>query len=71
MTKLEHQKTANAKDIEALENLESMQTISGDASDFSDSPALVALEAKLLRRRRHEAPHTYRRPAYLRYIEYA
>ena len=39
-------------------------------TDFSDTPAMIALEAKLLRRRKHDTRQTYRRPAYLQYIEY-
>lgn len=37
----------------------------------NESPALDMLEAKLLSRRQRAAPYTYRRPAYLQYIEYA
>lgn len=71
MTNLKHQKIANAKTKESLGNEQTISEQMSDLkSDFDDSPALVALEAKLLRRRRHETPHTYRRPDYLQYIEY-
>lgn len=39
-------------------------------SFIDESPALASLEAKLLRRRKHAQPQTYRRPAYLQYIDY-
>lgn len=64
-------------DLEYQEDTLTDTTLIGEAvaldinSDFSDTPALAALEAKLMRRRKKELPHTYRRPPYLRYIEYA
>lgn len=67
MTKLKHQQITNAK---AKKDMESLQAIS-NMSGFNDSPALAALEAKLLRRRKRDMPRTYRRPDYLRYIDYA
>ena len=63
-------------DLEYQEEIQADTTLVGEAvasdmnSDFGDTPALVALEAKLMRRRKKELPHTYRRPTYLRYIEY-
>ena len=39
-------------------------------SFIGESPAFASLEAKLLRRRKHAEPHTYRRPTYLQYIDY-
>ena len=67
-----------------MKDLENQKTVSQSiALDFNvktpmdkqnsfidESPALASLEAKLLRRRKHAEPHTYRRPTYLQYIEY-
>ncbi len=56
----------NAKPTDAIEQVETAMSF------IEESPALKALEAKLMRRHRKRVqPHTYRRPAHLKYIEYA
>lgn len=67
MADLENQKTP-AKEPEL--DLASIAAADTQATFISESPALAALEAKLLRRRNHAEPNTYRRPTYLQYIDY-
>lgn len=67
MADLENQQTpAQEPELE----LASIAAADTQASFISESPALAALEAKLLRRRKRAEPNTYRRPAYLQYIDY-
>ena len=68
MADLEYQQTTTKTD-----DPDTNQTtlVEEQLSSIEDSPALTALEAKLLRRRKHAQPQTYRRPTYLRYIDYA
>lgn len=68
MADLEDQQNANSN---TEQDLVSMFSAQSQAHAVSDSPALDLLEAKLLNRHKREAPHTYRRPDYLQYIEYA
>ncbi len=68
MKGIENQKTI----IQTNALYQNQTMLSGNqASSISNSPALVALEAKLMRRHRKATPQTYRRPAYLQYIDYA
>ncbi len=51
-------------------NLNAETQVEEPVSNINESPALAALEAKLLRRRKHTEPYTYRRPTYMQYIDY-
>lgn len=61
------------KAVAQTNTLDQNQTmlVEGQVSFINDSPALATLATKLLKRDKRTVPHTYRRPTYLQYIDYA
>lgn len=68
MIDLENQKTATQT---AASKTNQAVSVEIQESILKVSPALDALEAKLLGKRIRAIPYTYRRPSYLQYIDYA